>query len=85
MKIFRGKVISTKMEKTAVVAVERVVSPPLYKKKLRRVKKFYVHSETPLKLGDEVQFVCSRPYSKLKRWRLVAVVNGQKKMRRKGK
>lgn len=71
MKIFTGKVIATKGVKTATVAVERVVVHPLYKKRFRRDKKFLVHDEKGVKVGDIVKFVDSKPYSKMKKWRIV--------------
>ena len=74
MKIFTGRVISTKMAKTATVAVERIVKHPLYKKRLKRVKKYQVHDEIGAKLGQTVKFVASRPYSKLKKWKIIEVV-----------
>jgi len=79
MKIFIGKVISKKMEKTATVSVERVFAHPRYKKRVKRVKKYQVHDEVGTKLGDNVRFVGSKPYSKLKRWRIVEVVDKKKK------
>ena len=75
MKVFQGKVISTKMPKTATVAVERVVVHPLYKKRFKKVKKYHVHDELGAKEGEVVKFVASRPYSKLKRWKILEVVN----------
>lgn len=75
MKIFQGKVISTKMEKTATVAVERVVVHPLYKKRYKRTKKYHVHDEMGTKEGQVVKFVACKPYSKLKKWKVVEIVN----------
>lgn len=74
MKIFTGKVISTRMAKTATVAVATFVIHPTYKKRLKRIKKFQVHDELGAKLGDLVKFTASKPYSKLKRWKLVKIV-----------
>ena len=74
MKVFTGRVISKKMEKTATVAVWRVVVHPIYKKRFRKTKKYHVHDEMGVKVGDEVKFVASRPYSKLKKWKIVEVV-----------
>jgi len=75
MKTFQGKVISTKMKDTATIAVERIVVHPLYKKRMKRVKKYHVHDEIGVKVGQRVSFVDSKPVSKLKKWRLVAVIN----------
>ena len=85
MKIFRGKVISKKMDKTATVAVERIVVHPLYKKRFRRTKKFHVHDDRGVKVGDEVKFVASKPYSKLKKWKITEVLIGQKEKPEKKK
>lgn len=71
MKIFTGKVIATKTAKTAVVSVERVVVHPLYKKRFRRDKKYQVHDEKGVKVGDVVKFSASKPYSKTKKWRII--------------
>jgi len=72
MKILIGKVISTKMPKTATVAVERVVVHPLYRKRFKKIRKYHVHDENSVaKVGDRVKFVASRPYSKLKKWVLI--------------
>ena len=74
-----GKVTSTKMAKTIVVAVERKVKHPLYGRVVKRFSKFYAHDEQGLaKLGDTVKIAETRPLSKLKRWRLVAVVTAAK-------
>ena len=71
MKIFTGKVIALKAEKTATVAVERVKIHPLYKKRFRRVRKYQVHDEIGVKVGDTVKFVDTRPFSKMKKWKIV--------------
>jgi len=73
MKIFQGKVVSTKMKKTATVVVKRVVVHPVYKKRYRRKKKYHVHDDFGVKLGQTVRFVASKPYSKLKRWKIIEV------------
>jgi small subunit ribosomal protein S17 len=70
-----GKVVSSKMQKSIVVAVERRVAHPLYKKYFRRTTKFYAHDEkNEANVGDTVKIMETRPLSKLKRWRLVEVV-----------
>ena len=70
-----GEVISDKMEKTIVVEVSRRVRHPRYQKVMMLYKKFYAHDEkSEAGVGDTVRIVESRPLSKLKRWRLVAVV-----------
>jgi small subunit ribosomal protein S17 len=71
MKIFTGKVISTKMAKTAKVAVTRLVEHPVYKKRVKIVKNFLVHDEQGVRVGDTVKFVPTKPYSKMKRWAII--------------
>lgn len=85
MKIFKGKVISTKMAKTATVVVERMLVHPIYKKRFKRARKFQVHDELGVKVGDKVSFVTTRPISKLKKWKIIEVLNDQKKAERKAK
>ena len=74
MKTFTGKVIAKKMLKTATVAVERVVTHPIYGKKFKRIKKYHVHDEMRTQVGDIVWFVPSRPYSHLKKWKIVKIL-----------
>lgn len=75
-KIKTGVVVSDKMQKTIVVRVERLTRHPLYKKIIRRFKKFKAHDEkNSAKAGDTVKIVESRPLSKDKRWRLLEVIN----------
>ena len=70
-----GEVISNKMAKTIVVQIERRFPHPRYKKVVTAYSKFYAHDEkTEAKVGDKVRIEETRPLSKLKRWRLVAVV-----------
>ncbi|MFO1476186.1 MAG: 30S ribosomal protein S17 [Verrucomicrobiota bacterium] len=70
-----GEVISSKMAKTIVVQVERRFPHPKFKKVVTGYKKFYAHDEkSEAKVGDTVRIEETRPLSKLKRWRLVAVV-----------
>jgi small subunit ribosomal protein S17 len=70
-----GKVISNKMTKTIVVRVERRFPHPRFKKVVTSYKKFYAHDEkNEAKPGDRVRIEETRPLSKLKRWRLVQVV-----------
>ena len=87
MKILTGKVISTKMDKTATVVVERVVVHPLYRKRFRRIKKYHVRDEIGAKEGNTVKFVASKPYSKQVKWVLIEVVKDDKstKKTKKGK
>lgn len=74
MKILTGKVISTSMLKTATVLVERVIVHKLYKKRLKRTKRYHVHDGIGVLVGDRVKFVASKPYSKTKKWRITEKV-----------
>jgi small subunit ribosomal protein S17 len=70
-----GRVVSNKMNKTVVVAVERSVIHPIYRKVLRRVTKLKAHDEqNACNIGDRVRMVETRPISKDKHWRIVEVV-----------
>ena len=70
-----GKVVSDKMDKTIVVAIETSVKHPLYKKIIKRTYKLKAHDENnECKNGDKVKVMETRPLSKDKRWRLVEVV-----------
>ena len=70
-----GRVVSNKMAKTAVVAVEETVTHRLYLRHQKKTKKFHVHDEeNQCKVGDLVEIVSSRPLSKTKRWRLREIV-----------
>lgn len=74
-----GRVVSSKMEKTAIVAVARRVAHPLYGKQVARTKKYYAHDEeNATREGDVVRIVETRPLSKLKRWRIVEIVEKAK-------
>ena len=70
-----GRVVSDKMDKTIVVAVEDHVKHPLYKKIVKRTYKLKAHDENnECKVGDTVKVMETRPLSKDKRWRLVEVM-----------
>ena len=74
-KIREGIVVSTKMDKTLVVAVIERVSHPKYGKTVQRTKKLDVHDETnDARTGDRVRVQETRPLSKTKRWRLVEIL-----------
>lgn len=74
-KTYEGVVVSSKMNKVAVVLLERFVLHPLYKKRIKRSKKVFVRDETNLcKEGDKVRFENSRPYSKRTAFKLISVV-----------
>jgi small subunit ribosomal protein S17 len=71
-----GFVVSDKMNKTVVVAVETPKRHPLYKKTIKRVVKYKAHDEgNECKVGDKVRIVEVRPLSKDKRWRVVEIVS----------
>jgi len=69
-----GTVVSDRMAKTVVVAVERLVRHPIYGKAQRRTTKFVAHDEHGAKLGDQVVIVESRPLSRRKRWIVTRIV-----------
>jgi small subunit ribosomal protein S17 len=70
-----GKVVSNKMNKTITVSVERSVKHPIYGKFIKKTKKFYAHDEhNQCDIGDLVLISETRPLSKLKRWRLVKIL-----------
>ena len=75
-KIRLGRVVSDKMNKTVVVAVESRRRHPLYKKIVRRTVKFKAHDEaSACKIGDMVRIVETRPLSKDKRWRVAEIMS----------
>ena len=74
-----GKVVSNKMDKTIVVAIEDNVRHPLYKKIVKRTVKFKAHDENnECQKGDVVEIMETRPLSKDKRWRLVEIIEKAK-------
>ena len=74
-----GKVVSDKMEKTIVVAIEESVKHPLYGKVVKRTYKLKAHDEENVcGIGDKVKVMETRPLSKDKRWRLVEIVEKAK-------
>jgi small subunit ribosomal protein S17 len=71
-RILQGTVVSDANEKTVTVRVERRVSHPVYKKTIRRSKKYAAHDEkNQFKVGDKVQIIESAPFSKTKCWQVV--------------
>jgi small subunit ribosomal protein S17 len=71
----QGLVVSDKMDKTVVVAIERRVAHPVYGKMVTRTKRLKAHDEqNSAKVGDTVRIVETRPMSKDKRWRLLEIV-----------
>ncbi len=78
-KVRVGKVVSDKMDKTVVVAIEDNVKHPLYKKIVKRTVKFKAHDENnACGVGDKVQIMETRPLSKDKRWRVVEIIEKAK-------
>ena len=69
-----GVVTSDKMTKTVVVRVDRLVKHPIYRKYVRKRKKFMAHDEQGAKIGDKVKIVETRPMSARKRWRVVEII-----------
>ena len=75
-KLRLGKVVSDRMDKTAVVSIERLVKHPTVGRYVRQRKKFKVHDEkNECRIGDVIRFVETRPLSKDKRWRFVEFVD----------
>ena len=78
-KVREGLVVSNAMDKTAVVAVIERVRHPRYAKTVQRTKRLYAHDpENDLRVGDRVRLAETRPLSKLKRWRVVEVLERAK-------
>src|SRR5437867_4866408 len=69
-----GIVASDKMTKTVVVRVDRLVKHPVYRKYVKRRKKFMAHDELGAKIGDKVKIIETRPLSARKRWRVVEII-----------
>jgi len=73
----KGRVVSDKMDKTVVVAVDTVSRHPVYKKSIRRVRKYMAHDEAnACHVGDTVEIIETRPLSHRKRWCVVSQVAG---------
>jgi len=78
-KIRIGQVVSNKANKTIIVQVERLVQHPKYKKFIKRRSKLYAHDEkNECQVGDVVKILESKPLSRLKRWRLLGIVEKAK-------
>mgnify|MGYP000874522997 CR=1 FL=1 len=70
-----GRVVSDGMDKTAVVAVERIVAHPLYGRRIKKTTRFMAHNEdNKARVGDRVRLIETRPLSKHKRWRVVEIL-----------
>ncbi len=78
-KVRIGTVVSNKMDKSIIVAIERRVAHPIYKKYFKKTTKLMAHDENKeCKLGDVVKIMETRPLSKSKKWRLVEIVEKAK-------
>ncbi len=74
-KVLIGNVVSNKMDKSIVVKVETLVMHPLYKKYIKKSKKYMAHDpNNECHIGDKVEIIESRPLSKRKRWRLKRII-----------
>lgn len=74
-KVYTGKVVSTKMEKTVVIAVTRQFQHPVYKKTVKKVTKFKAHdADNSCAIGDDVKIIETRPISKDKRWLVLEIM-----------
>ena len=76
-----GKVVSTKMENTVAVEVTRLVAHPVYKKRIKKHKKFLSHVSNIIpKYGDVVRIISTKPISKNKRWRVSEILQESKNL-----
>ena len=76
-----GEVVSTKMENTVSVEVTRVITHPVYKKRIKKHKKFLSHvSDVMPKVGDVVRITATKPISKNKRWRVSEILQKSKSL-----
>jgi small subunit ribosomal protein S17 len=73
-KVFDGEIVGTKMEKTVIVKVTSKVADPLYKKFVKKARKFKAHTEKKLGIGERVKIEQCRPLSKTKKWRVIGVL-----------
>ncbi len=74
-KIFIGRVVSDKMDRTVTISIERTFQHPMYKKIVRKTSKIWAHdAENECRTGDKVKVMSTRPLSKLKRWRVVEII-----------
>jgi small subunit ribosomal protein S17 len=74
-----GRVVSNKMQKTIVVAIDRLLRHPRYNRVIKRTSKLYAHDDkNQCQIGDKVKVMETRPLSKLKRWRVVEVLKKAK-------
>lgn len=75
IRTLQGRVLSNKMQKSAVVVIERFVKHPIYKKFIKRTTKLHIHDEkNECSIGDLIEIKESRPISKTKSWVLVRII-----------
>jgi small subunit ribosomal protein S17 len=79
----QGKVVSSKMNKTIIVEVGRLIVHPVYKKRVKRTSRFAVHSEQPIKVGEVVEIIETKPYSKTKKFKVTRVLSEEEKKKAK--
>lgn len=80
-KVQVGRVVSDKMDKTVVVAIETLVRHPLYGKIVKRTKKFKAHdAENSCRIGDKVRVMETRPLSKEKCWRVIEILEREQQI-----
>jgi len=78
-KVRIGRVVSNRMQKTTVVAVERLLRHPVYQKTIKKTSKLYVQDEkNECQIGDLVKVIETRPLSRLKRWRVLEILEKAK-------
>lgn len=74
-KMLVGRVVSSKMDKTVTISVVRSIRHPLYKKTIKKTSKIWAHdADNQCREGDRVRVMSTRPLSKLKRWRVVEIL-----------
>jgi len=74
-KILVGRVVGDKMDKTVTISIERTFQHPFYKKIVKKTSKIWAHdAENECNVGDKVRVMSTRPLSKLKRWRVIEVI-----------
>jgi small subunit ribosomal protein S17 len=74
-KMLVGRVVSDKMDRTVTVSIERTFQHPMYKKIVKKTSKIWAHDEeNECRAGDKVRVMSTRPLSKLKRWRVVEII-----------
>lgn len=78
MRVYKGKVVAVK-PKTATVEVTRFMAHKVYKRRFKIARRFQVHDEVGVKVGDRVSFTDSKPYSKTKKWKIVKVLTKKDK------